>query len=137
MNALIVILLALIGNGCIRHSSYLKIPAARVGSTSPTQPIPKITLTAEARQRLGIISENFPKDRKGKTTIPLSSLIYDTHGIAWVFVETAPLEFLREPIQVLDTHGNQIQIQSSLNDSSRIVIQGAAELMGTESGVGK
>jgi multidrug efflux pump subunit AcrA (membrane-fusion protein) len=125
-------------SSCSQHaSSYQKIQPAQVERASHTDGVPKLTLTADARRRLGIESRAFPKDRDANSTIPTSALIYDTQGSEWVFVESQPFQFHREKIRVLQTNGGQIQIHSGFGAETPIVIQGAAELNGTESGVGK
>lgn len=136
--AFLLLAMSIVNNACSKHSSpHQKIQPAKVEKPTDSSGTPKVTLTSEARGRLGIESRLFSKDQNGRISIPVSSLIYDTKGTAWVFVEIAPSEFHREQIRVLRTLGNQIQIESMLTDSTPIVTQGAAELNGTESGVGK
>jgi hypothetical protein len=123
---------------CTKHGSpHQKIQPAKVDKPSDPKGVAKLTLTPEAKKRLGITSQVFPTDQDGKKTIPVSALLYDTKGGAWVFVETAPNEYHREQILVLSTQGSQIVVKSSFDNSLPIVIEGAAELSGTESGVGK
>ncbi len=132
------ILLILALSACVKHGpSHQKIQPAKVDKSDGTSGISRVTLTPEAKARLAIKSETFRRSPEGKRTVPVSALIYDTSGASWVFVETSPAEFHREQIRVLRTQGSQIQVESNFDDSIPVVIQGAAELSGTESGVGK
>lgn len=132
------ILLIFFLSACAKHGvSHQKIHPSKVEISDDPSRLARVTLKPEAKARLAIKSETFQKNADGKRTIPVSALIYDTGGVSWVFVETAPAEFHREQIRVLRTQRNQIQVESNFDDSIAVVIQGAAELSGTESGVGK
>lgn len=127
----VILMLGLSSVSCSRHGSkHQKVQPAKVEGKT-------VTLTPEARKRLGIESKAFLQEKSGTQSIPVSALLYDTKGGTWVFVEEEPLKFHRESIQVLRTQGGQIQVDASFDDAFPIVIQGAAELSGAESGVGK
>lgn len=123
---------------CSKHEVvHKKEPPATVEKTDVGDGVSRLTLTPEARKRLGIENRIIPRDKNGKRTVPVSALLYDTKGAAWVFVEPEKFQFHREQIRVLQTRENEISIESSIGDSVPVVIEGAAELSGTESGVGK
>ena len=123
---------------CLKNGpSHQKIQPAKVEKSDDSTGIARLTLTPEAKARLDIKSQAFRRNADGKRIVPMSALIYDTSGASWVFVETAPAEFHREKIRVLRTQGSQIHLEASFEESIPVVIQGAAELNGTESGVGK
>lgn len=124
--------------GCLgKHSGHEKIQPAQVSGPSTPGSMPSLTLTADARRRLDIESRYFQRSLGGRQVLPVSALLYDTQGVAWVFVEPSPSVFQREQIQVLRTNDNRIVVESRIADSVPIVTRGAAELLGAESGVGK
>lgn len=135
---LLALIMPLVLLSCVKRAPiHPKVQSAQVEKLSELGAVPRIKLTEDARRRLAIKSLTFPQDQNGKRTIPISALLYDTSGIAWVFVETPRLEFHREQIRILQTLSDQILVASGFSDSVPVVIQGAAELIGTESGVGK
>lgn len=77
------------------------------------------------------------KDTEQSLVIPYSSILYDMYGSAWVYQNTEPQVYVRRRVElnyVLDelailTRGPAI--------GAKVVSAGAAELFGTEFGVGK
>ena len=141
MNNAISLLTLIMGTmltSCLKHESrHVKVQAVKVENVSSPNATPKITLSAEAIKRLDIASRAFPRDRDGKQTVPISALIYDTQGQAWVYIEREPSIFHREHIRVAQARNEYMRIESNFADYFRIVTQGAAELNGAESGIGK
>ena len=66
-----------------------------------------------------------------------SAILYDIHGGAWVYEEIAPLTYVRRRVQVEYTDGENAVLAAGPEPKARIVTDGAAELFGTEFGVGK
>ena len=123
---------------CTQHGSEVSKPRpATVEKSLVSDGTPVTTLTAEARKRLGIESNIFQKNSTGVRTFPISSLLYDNSGTSWVFVEPVPLKFHRERIQILHTQNQLIEVNADFSDRIPVVVVGAAELNGAESGVGK
>jgi hypothetical protein len=123
-------------SACDQHSTHQRIQPATVKKPAGSH-LAQITLTPEAEKRLGIEVTSPLKTSVGKAVIPTSSLIYDTSGKSWVFIRVDPHQYHREQIRIVRTQKNQIEIENKLPESTSIVTQGAAELYGTESGVGK
>lgn len=119
------------------HPLHEKIQPAMVERSASLKGSAKITLTVKARERLAIRSHVFRRDGKNHQSIPTSSLIYEVDGTTWVYVEPVTTEFHREKIKVIRIKGQQIEMESDISDLTPIVTQGAAELNGTEAGVGK
>lgn len=77
------------------------------------------------------------KDTEQSLVVPYSSILYDMYGSAWVYQNTEPQVYVRRRVElnyVLDelailTRGPAI--------GAKVVSAGAAELFGTEFGVGK
>jgi hypothetical protein len=128
----------LVFNACVGHkSSRTKIQPSEVFKAADPSKSATIQLTSEAKNRLEIMSQAFPRGKDAKQAVPISALLYDTAGFAWFFVEDSVLRFHREKVRVLKTENNRILVESTFDASLPVVIQGAAELNGIESGVGK
>jgi hypothetical protein len=68
-----------------------------------------------------------------KTVIPYASIIYDTEGATWVYLNTEPLTFVRHRVNVDDIKGDQAFLSDALPSGSAVVTVGAEELYGAES----
>lgn len=68
-----------------------------------------------------------------RTVIPYSSIIYDTDGATWVYLNPEPLTFVRHPVTVDDIKGDQAFLSDALPSGSSVVTVGVAELYGAES----
>lgn len=72
-----------------------------------------------------------------RKTIALDAILYDTLGNAWVYVETEPNTFVRRRVAILRVQDDRAVLAQGPELGARIVIEGAAELFGTEFGSGK
>ncbi len=70
-------------------------------------------------------------------SVPVSAVVYDYQGGAWMYVNTAEHTYVRRRVDVARTAGPDIILARGPAAGSRIVTQGAAELFGTEFGAGK
>lgn len=70
-------------------------------------------------------------------SIPSSAVLYDIHGSAWVYEEIAPRKFARRRVEVARVAEGMALVTRGLRPGARVVIAGAAELFGTEFGIGK
>lgn len=76
----------------------------------------------------------------GKTeslVIPRAAVLRDIHGIAWVYVKSAEHTFERHRVEVHFTTVDQSVLSRGPAEGTPIVVDGAAELFGTEFGAGK
>jgi cobalt-zinc-cadmium efflux system membrane fusion protein len=69
--------------------------------------------------------------------VPQSSIVHDVHGNAWVYERIKPQTFLRRRVQVLHIAEENAVLSSGPSPGAEIVVQGAAELFGTELGFAK
>lgn len=69
--------------------------------------------------------------------IPRAAILRDIHGIAWVYVNSAEHTFERHRVEVHFTVGELAVLSRGPNVGTKIVVDGAAELFGTEFGAGK
>ncbi|HEY0583723.1 MAG TPA: hypothetical protein VGE94_16185, partial [Chloroflexota bacterium] len=71
-----------------------------------------------------------------RKVVPYSSVIYDLKGDAWTFTSPAPLTFVRDRINIDFIDGDKAVLSQGPASGTAVVTTGAAELFGTEAGVG-
>lgn len=69
--------------------------------------------------------------------IPYSSIVYDTQGGTWVYVKSEPLVYTRVRVDLDHVSDGLAVLTRGLSPGDEVVYAGAAELFGTEFGVGK
>lgn len=69
--------------------------------------------------------------------IPRAAVLRDIHGIAWVYVNTADQTFERARVEVHFTTDELSVLSRGPEIGTPVVVDGAAELFGTEFGAGK
>ncbi len=75
--------------------------------------------------------------RQKALVVPLSAVLYDVAGDAWVYVRTDSLVFTRRRIEVANIVGDRVLVTRGLAPGTPVVTAGAVELFGTEFGPGK
>jgi hypothetical protein len=93
-------------------------------------------LTAEAAQRIDIQTAPAREEQVGgaqRTVIPYAALLYDPEGNTWVYTNSEPLTFVRQPISVDHIDGDMVVLSDGLSAGTAVVTVGAAELYGSES----
>ena len=73
---------------------------------------------------------------ESRKVVPYSSLIYDLKGEAWAYTSPAPLTFVRDRVNVDFIDGDKAVLSHGPAAGTSVVTTGAAELYGTEAGVG-
>ena len=99
----------------------------------------RLTLTARAAERLGIQTAPVRKatvEGRARTLVPYGAVLYDATGATWLYATREPLSYLRERITVDDIEGGQAMLTDGPAAGTAVVSVGAAELYGTELGVG-
>jgi len=69
--------------------------------------------------------------------VPYSSIVYDMYGGAWVYANTAPQKYVRRRVELLHVLDGLAVLSRGPTVGTKVVSAGAAELFGTEFGVGK
>lgn len=87
-------------------------------------------------QRLTVFLPSRKPSRKG-IAVPTAAVLYDIYGGAWVYVNSAPHEYRRQRVELLQSEGSSTLIARGLSVGTKVVSAGAAELFGTEFGAGK
>jgi len=99
-------------------------------------PLKRVVLTPKAAERLDIQTGQISKDSAGKLIAPFRALYYDMNGQAWVYTSPEALSFVRQKVSVERVEGDNVFLIDGPPDGTRVVTFGAAELYGTERGVG-
>ena len=97
----------------------------------------RVTLSKEAAGRLGIHTAVVAKGPDVRTNIPYAAVLYDEAGDTWTFTSPAPLTYLRAHIEVDVIQGGRAVLSAGPPVGTTVVTVGAAELLGTELGVGE
>jgi hypothetical protein len=112
---------------------------AKVEHVEGSEEVSRLTLTPKAVERLGIqtvpLSEATVAGKKRKV-VPYGAVLYDAEGKTSVYVSSAPNTYVREPITVDFIEGDRAVLVAGPPAGTAIVTVGAAELYGTETGVG-
>jgi hypothetical protein len=90
-------------------------------------------LTTGQRVRVEVPLNGSGAQRK---VVPYASVIYDLQGGAWAYTSPAPLTFVRDRISIDYVDGDRAVLSQGPASGTPVVTTGAAELFGTEAGVG-
>jgi hypothetical protein len=109
-----------------------------------------VTLSQQAADRLGIQTGAVRMQRaaatRGRTAgaaaatrkvVPYAAVIYDEGGDTWTFTSPRPLTYLRQHIGIDFIEGDTAVLSEGPAVGTTVVTVGAAELLGTELGVGE
>jgi len=77
------------------------------------------------------------KGSEERLVVPYSSILYDMHGSAWVYERTEPHVYVRRRVELHHVLDELAILSRGPAVGSKVVGAGAAELFGTEFGVGK
>jgi hypothetical protein len=130
--------------GCQRKATtYTKVQPAHLESVEGTK-LSRMILTEKAMERVGVktapVQEYRPQgavDAKAQPSVPYSALIYTPTGETLVYTNPAPRTFVRADVKVDSIQGDTAVLTEGPPAGTQVVTVGAAELFGTELGVGK
>jgi hypothetical protein len=92
----------------------------------------RLTLTADAAKRLDVQTAEV-REVDGQMVVPYASVLYEANGNTWVYVNIAPLVFVRQAIVIDSINGDEAILSKGPDSGSAVVTVGAAELYGSES----
>ena len=95
----------------------------------------RITLTDRAIERLDIQTASVER-RGAKSTVPYAAVIYASDGTTWTYTSPEANVFVRAEVVVDRIDGETALLSSGPPAGTTVVTLGAAELYGTETGVG-
>jgi hypothetical protein len=72
-----------------------------------------------------------------RQVVPYAAVLYDAKGDTWVYTNPNPLTFVRHAIHIDYIEGDLAVLSDGLASGTAIVVVGAAELFGAETGIGK
>jgi hypothetical protein len=129
--------------GCSRKTStYTKVEPAKIEHAKDSQ-ITRITLTEQAMQRLGVKTAPLQEgkvqgDEKAalRPFVPDSAVMYVANGETYVYTSPNPRTFVRHEVDVDYIKGGVAVLKKGPPPGTNVVTIGAAELFGTEFGVG-
>jgi hypothetical protein len=99
--------------------------------------VKRVTLTEKAAQRLDIQIGEIRQDSSGNRIAPSTSVLYDLAGDCWVYINPAPLIYMRQSVMLERITGHDVYLKEGPAIGTQVVVVGVAELYGTEIGVGK
>jgi len=91
-------------------------------------------LTLRPGEKVGV---SFDMEQGQVLTVPWSAIIHDINGGSWVYENTAPHTFSRKRVEVMYVREGLAALRRGPAVGTNVVKTGAAELFGTEFGVGK
>ena len=112
---------------------------AKVEHVEGSSDVSRLTLTPRAVERLGIKTTAIREETvagKRRKVVPYGAVLYDAKGDTSVYVSSAPNTYVRESITVDFIEGDRAVLTAGPAAGTAVVTVGAAELYGTETGVG-
>ena len=94
-----------------------------------------VTLDRRAAERIGLRLMHVRAHGR-RTVVPYSSLLYDRRGATWVYTSPSRLTFVRARVTVEVIRESSAILAEGPSVGTLVVAVGAAELLGTEFGVG-
>lgn len=77
------------------------------------------------------------KQEQTSSVIPFSAILYDIQGGTWVYENSTPLIYIRRRVELANVENGFAILKRGPAAGTKIVIEGAAELFGTEFGGAK
>jgi hypothetical protein len=129
--------------GCSKKSTgYTKVEPAKVEHVKDSQ-ITRITLTEQAMQRIGVKTAPLQEgkvqgDDKAapRPFVPDSAVMYVANGETYIYTSPNPRTFVRHEVDIDYIKGGVAVLKKGPPPGTHVVTIGAAELFGTEFGVG-
>ena len=123
-------------------SSYTKVEPAHVEHVEGSD-ISKLTLTEKAMERLGVKTTPVREgkvegsdDGQTRPFVPYSAVMYIPNGETFVYTSPQPRTFVRQAVNVDYIADDVAILKDGPPSGTEVVTVGAAELFGTEFGVG-
>ncbi|NRQ31154.1 hypothetical protein HII36_04805 [Nonomuraea sp. NN258] len=135
----ILIAVALAGAGCaaVKDKAHeAENPPAEVQEIAGSE-LSRITVTEQAAGRLGIRTEPVRAGAGTRLSVPHAAVVYGADGAAWVYTTPQTRVYVRQSIAVERVDGDTAVLTAGPPAGTAIVTTGAAELFGTELGIGK
>ena len=126
----------MVGGGCGEAVSDEHVVDEPVSIAHPDgSETARLTLTAEAVERLGIRTERIEASRTA-LAVPSAAVIVDAEGGMWVYTAPEPRVFVRMPIDIRHEDGAVAYVADGPPAGTEVVTVGAPELFGAETEIG-
>lgn len=86
-------------------------------------------------QRIGV--ELSMSKSETSLIVPGGAILYDVYGNTWVYVETGERQYTRRRVAIRFVDGTEAILSTGPETGTPVVVDGSAELFGTEFGAGK
>ncbi|MEA2523115.1 MAG: hypothetical protein QOF73_342 [Thermomicrobiales bacterium] len=127
-----------LGHGSAEADTPTKTEPAKVEHLENSE-LSRVILTQRAAERLAIETAVVHDEQVGgapRKVIPYAAVLYDAQGATWTYTSPEPLVYIRHSITVERIEGNLAVLSDGPDNGVTVVTVGAAELYGTEYGVG-
>jgi multidrug efflux pump subunit AcrA (membrane-fusion protein) len=128
-------LLSLTGCGAADEPPGNQDPPPQVVPIAGTH-VSKLVLSPRTAGFLGIKTEAVQAGSATLVVVPMAALLYDNTGISWVYTSPAQFTYIREQVAVSRVDADRAVLKTGPKAGTQVVTVGAAELLGTEYGVG-
>jgi hypothetical protein len=106
-------------------------------ATIPGSSLKRLTLTESAVARLAIQTAPVRRGADGNLAIPYGAVVYAPDGHTWTYTNPEGRVYVREQIEILEiVDDDEALLATGPAEGTSVVTVGAAELWGTETGVG-
>jgi hypothetical protein len=92
----------------------------------------RLTLTAQAAERLGIETAQVRKRSVRRTVVPYGAVLYSADGTTFTYTSPAPRVYVRAPIRVARIDGDDAILSMGPAVGTQVVTVGSQELYGSE-----
>lgn len=136
---LVLLVLGLLLAACGKETTQAGGEAAVTVEQIEGSELHRITLSSNAARRLAIetatVDEQTVNGGRQKV-VPHAAVVWDRTGQAWTYTASEPLVFVRAPVTVERIDGDTAVLADGPDLGTPVVVVGAAELWGAETGVG-
>jgi hypothetical protein len=92
----------------------------------------RLTLTAQAAERLGIETAQVRERSVQRTVVPYGAVLYSADGTTFTYTSPAPRVYVRAPIRVARIDGDDAILSMGPAVGTQVVTVGSQELYGSE-----
>jgi len=98
----------------------------------------EVTLTAKAIERIGLQTELVTQIHGSplRLVVPYSSILYDSQGRVWVYINPENRTFVRHEVKVDYIEGDRVYLTEGPPVGTKVISVGVAEVYGAEFEVG-
>ena len=100
----------------------------------PGVDVKRVTFDEEGADRVSLSMAQVSSTSDG-TVVPYAALIYDAHGIVWVYTSPEPLTFQRTEVVVDRIVDDRVYLTDGPEPGTQVVTVGATQVYGAELGI--